>query len=793
MVAYATRKDPVYTEYFWGVDWILKRSAISFIIGFCFAIIALPLTFMVSNGFSYESWTRAKEFLAYLPAHPFFFVRSYFNWMLSFAGNPTNLALWIPTLPLIIFISGTMYAFYSNPHQFGVWEKGAGRPANDWDIKNMGLFKGTMIVLGKWKKKMLRMTDTLSVLCVGGVGTGKTAGVIVPNILSLDNCCLIIHDFWGNLFPLTAGYRAKFGPVLRVCFEKNDDPEAGVFFPTWNPLGEGEIPPPSPGRQNYIGGLAFFLIADGPTGTDPYWIKAGRSTLEGVINFLCDKVEQARANDYFLQRFYENAIDDEDLDVLETYYNSMKKTKEVRQALNDLRSGRMTLNKYLPIGSWSGIPDEWVGRQQSFPMLLDFIAKLQIDINGELRARRDIGDPIAFKTDVWAKIIGDFVEEASYFGYNHRALTELNQLLALPKNQRGTVLSVALSGLSSFKLSSVRCRTASTDFVSANYRGMKNPLTGKWEPVTIYIDSPSKAPIAQILGLFLNMTMGTLTVFGPSEGPCGPFRTVYLLDDFNFVPAFGSVFDGVAIGRAKEYSFLFTCSDLSQLSSVYGGGFDVLVHQTGAKILMRLDNNETIEKFMGLVDNQTFIYKSRSRMEGPNIINNPFERNVGYQTVGKNIIRVTVMSNLAKGAAFVLSHKNINRPIKAKVPFFFKEESMMKKVNLPAPPFLPEHLYKIRAEEDKLPPAEMQLENIYEKTVRMADLEEQEDLRARQQAQVNQARALREQQQEEWVDSDWEVSEDDSEDEEEYEYIEYEEGEEPSEYDEYDGLGLPKG
>ena len=117
----------------------------------------------------------------------------------------------------------------------------------------------------------------------------------------------------------------------------------------------------------------------------------------------------------------------------------------------------------------------------------------------------------------------------------------------------------------------------------------------------------------------------------------------------------------------------------------------------------------------------------------------------------------------------------------------------MKKVNLPAPPFLPEHLYKIRAEEDKLPPAEMQLENIYEKTVRIADLEEQEDLRARQQAQVNQARALREQQQEEWGDSDWEVSEDDSEDEEEYEYIEYEEGEEPSEYDEYDGLGLPKG
>lgn len=788
IVPVPSRKDGVYTEYYWGVDWILKRATISFIIAFFFSLIALPLTYMVSNGFTYDSWQKCKEFIAYLPAHPFFFVRSYFGWMLAFAKNPASLALWIPVMPLFIFIGGTLYAFYSNPHQFAMWSMGAGRPANDWDITNMGLFKGTMILLGKWKNKLVRMTDSLSVLCVGGIGTGKTAGIIIPNILTLDDCCLMIHDLWGTIYDKTAGYRAKLGPVIRVCFEGIDKPDKNVFFPTWNPLGEGELPPPSPGRQNYIGGLAFFLVPDGPVGTDPYWTKAGRSTLEGLINYLCDKVEQARANDYFLQRFYEDAIDDDDLDVLETYYNSMQKTKEVRQALNDLRSGKLTLNKYLPIGSWAGIPDEWVGRQQSFPMLLDFIAKMQLDMNGELRARRDIGDPVAFKTDVWAKIIGDFVAEANYYGYTRRALLELNQLLALPKNQRGTVLSVAMSGLSPFKLSSVRCRTASTDFVSVNYRGIKNPFTDKWEPVTFYIDSPSKAPIASILGLFLNMTMGTLTVFGPSEGPCGPFKVVYLMDDFNYVPAFGSVFDGVSIGRAKEYAFLFTCSDLSQLSAVYGGGFEVLVHQTGAKILMRLDNNETIEQFMGLVDNQTFVYKSYSRTEGPNIINNPFERNVGYQVLGKNIIRVTVMSNLPTGAEYILSHKNINRPIKAKVPFYFKDSSMMKKVNLPAPPFLPAYMYEMRAPEDKLPPTEMQLENVYEKTVRIAEREAQEDLVALRKAEAEyaaQARAVRKQTQgeEEWVPDDWEDSVyEDADESEEYEdgeeYEEYEDGEE---------------
>ena len=728
VVPYVKRGLGEYTEYFMAQDWILKRSAIGFVIALVYSIVALPLTYMVGNGFTYDSFLMAKRFLAYIPLHPAFFVKSYFTWVIQFYENPQLWYLWLPTLSPIIFVSSVIYGFWSCPFQFVSWEQGGGRPAGDYEVKNMGLLKGTMIVLGLWKGKLMRMTDCLSVLCVGGAGTGKTAGVVIPNILTLDNCCLIIHDLWGTIYGLTAGHRAKLGPVFRVCFEGRDDPEKGVFYPTWNPLAAGELPPPSPGRQSYIGGLCYFLIEDGPQGTDPYWITAGRSCLEGLMNYLCDKIEQARANDYFLQRFYEDAIDDEDLDVLETYYEGMQKTTEVKQALADLRDGKLTLAKYLPIGSWTDVPDEWIGRQQSLPMLLDVIYKLQVDTADELRARRDIGDPVAFKTDVWAKILNNFIEEAAYFGYNRRALVELNQILALPKSQRGTVLSVAMSGLSSFKLSSVRCRTASSDFFSIDYRGIKNPFTGKWEPTTFYLDSPSKSPIALVLRLFMNMTSGTLTVFGPSEGPAGPFDTVYLLDDFGFIPSFGGVFDGVAIGRSKRYAFLFTCTDLSQLNSAYGN-VDVLISQTGAKILMRLDNNETIERFMGLVDAQTFMYKSESRTEGPNIINNPFEHSVGYAALGKNIIRVTVMSNLAKGTQFVLCHKDINHPIKSKVAYYFKNQKMLALTRLPEPPYLPTQIYEKRNEEDKLPPQEIQFENAYEKTIRLAALDAEEDMR----------------------------------------------------------------
>ena len=70
--------------------------------------------------------------------------------------------------------------------------------------------------------------------------------------------------------------------------------------------------------------------------------QAGRAALEGFINYICDKCEQARANDYFLQRLYENAMDDEDYDVLETYYDAMDKSIAVKQALSHVRKRTLT-------------------------------------------------------------------------------------------------------------------------------------------------------------------------------------------------------------------------------------------------------------------------------------------------------------------------------------------------------------------------------------------------------------------------------------------------------------------
>lgn len=716
-----SRKDEQYYEYYQAFDWVTHGIIYSFLVSVLLSFIAMPLGHLVEQGFSAKSWGTVKNFYAYVADHPTYFIKSYFKWMQNFAADPfRNFAIWIPSLPLLSFVTGAIIAFSTNPYYFETQALGNGRLADERDVKKMGLWNGFLFVLGSWKGRLLKMNEYMSVLCVAASGAGKTAGVVVPSILESDKMSLIINDTKGELFPLTSGYRASLGPVFRINFCAVDNPAEGVFWPTWNPLGAGDLPPPCPGRQAYIGGLAYFLLGDGPEGTDPYWIKAGRSALEGFINYICDKCDQARANDYFLQRLYEDALDDEDLEVLETYYVAMEKTPEVREAIRNVRKGKVTLKNYLPIGKWDPIPEAWIGRQSSFPMLMDFITAMQLEVTSELRARREAGDPVAFKTDIWAKILEDTIEEAAYYGYNRRALVELNQILALPKTQRSSVLSMALSGLAPFKNAAIRTRMASGDFVSVDQRGMKNPETGEWEPVTFYLCGPEDAMSSTMLSMFLNMNSGTLTIFAPSEGPCGPFPLLYILDEYPFIPSF-CVADGIGIGYAKQYAYLLTCRDLSELSARYGGAVETIIGNTGAKIFMRINNEGTAARLDGMIEKQTKVVVSTSRREGLGVDSNPFEHNLSYGVVGDAIIGVSGMLNMAFGTQYAIIQKNHHHPIKLKTPFYFNDRKMMQKTKMAPSAFLPERIYANRNEEDKMPPAEMSVDKSYDQTLSLAD------------------------------------------------------------------------
>lgn len=106
--------------------------------------------------------------------------------------------------------------------------------ANKRDLKKMGLLAPSGIILAKSGGNYIRFNTNLSVAVLAPPGTGKTAGIIVPTLLSCGNS-MMIFDVKGELHSLTSKRRAEFSKVLRFA-----PTEADTIC--WNPLDKSILP-----------------------------------------------------------------------------------------------------------------------------------------------------------------------------------------------------------------------------------------------------------------------------------------------------------------------------------------------------------------------------------------------------------------------------------------------------------------------------------------------------------------------------------------------------------------------
>ena len=279
---------------------------------------------------------------------------------------PVTIMAWIG-LSVIAYACGTGL----NPHRKTPNIFGDTRYADDQDIEQMAGrdlvgFDKQLFVVGRWKEKLLKMGETLSVLLLAPPGTGKSVGFIVPTIVTADSSSLFIHDQKPELFDMTSNHRARLGPVYQLKWAAQDEPDGKwltkdeenltspellqrdengdvvrhpstgeaktrpIFYPSWNPLSPKSIPGPGPKRDMYIDRLVNVLAPDPQGGGDKFWTAKARAALTGLIHYLVVKVDCAA-------------------------------------------------DPAISAGSWSGIPAHWVGREASFPMLVDWFAYAQND------------------------------------------------------------------------------------------------------------------------------------------------------------------------------------------------------------------------------------------------------------------------------------------------------------------------------------------------------------------------------------------------------------------------------
>lgn len=151
------------------------------------------------------------------------------------------------------------------------------RRARGWgahdEARRAGLTARTGCVLGDLGGRLLVTADLRPTLVTGGTRSGKGRGHVVPSLLCWTESAMI-HDPKGELWRVTAGWRATFSHALRF----NPRDPASV---RWNPLAEIR---PGAGELAQVQRLVAILSDPGGVrDEEAIWDKSASEILEAVI------------------------------------------------------------------------------------------------------------------------------------------------------------------------------------------------------------------------------------------------------------------------------------------------------------------------------------------------------------------------------------------------------------------------------------------------------------------------------------------------------------------------------
>lgn len=687
-------------EYNSAVRWMVITVLLSVLITVFLALVSMPLAYLIGNGISKDSIDDVSKFFSLTFNRSGFLYNRYWIWLkqlFNYSG-PFSLSLWIPILPFISLPIGLLVGIITNPYRFQSNIHGSARLADLKDIKKMGLLDGFCIVVGKFKGHLLRMGETLSVLCCAPPGTGKTVGVVIPTLFNSPTMSVVVNDPKPELCFSTSGARAKVGPLFIINWGMEDNPAEGIYYPSWNPLSPNAIPAPGPARDMYVDSMCNVLVEDPKGGADPHWSTTGRAALTGFIHFIVSKCEKARANDYFIGRFFEGTLDDEDKKVLEGYYLEMNDPMASR-ALQNLRANTLNIDNYLPIGTWALLPEKWIGREACIAMILEWITEAQIKQSQDIKRRMDEGDQMAAMADPMRDLLEAAIDEARKFGYSPRCVVELSQLSSMPDKERGSVMSTAFAGIGIFKNSAVVSRTSFSDISFKDLRGLKDPITGEFKPISVYlsVNQVDARALSVISGTFIDLMSSYLIANPPNfvnatDGKMGPFACLFALDEFPTMPKLKAVIDGPAVGRGQKVSYLLIGQDLGQISGKYGkDDLETVISTTACKVILSQNNEVTAQRFSKMIGNKTVQSTSFSKNEGAfSKGSNPFAKNVSYQLQGVSVISTTQLLSLPTSKQVVLMQSYIDRPIMADSPRWYLDPKMKALAKLPPAPNVPD-------------------------------------------------------------------------------------------------------
>jgi len=143
-------------------------------------------------------------------------------------------------------------------------------------LRAWGMLGKKGLILGRTiAGAMIRMPRYCHVLLVGGTGSGKGVGLIIPNLLDYHSGSLVVFDTKGDLFATTAKRRERLGNhVIRLAPFNGGNAQL-------NPL--DTIPADSPLLVDSAKAMAESLVVREGTESDPHWNNKAAQIITAVL------------------------------------------------------------------------------------------------------------------------------------------------------------------------------------------------------------------------------------------------------------------------------------------------------------------------------------------------------------------------------------------------------------------------------------------------------------------------------------------------------------------------------
>ena len=668
--------------------WVFMLLLWAFVCFYISGVFCLSVAHLMQEGISKVTINQIGDFILRLFNEPLFLFTAYAEWWrvfsLAFRFSQLKAASFVPIIPPLLFCIIVYGSYVKSAYSFVLWYRLNNRYAKLEDVKMMGILSGFLMVLGKFQGNVLRLKKALSVFVWGAPGLGKTTAVAIPSILESDKVNIVSVECSGALAKYTSGYRSQLGNVFYFNWGLTDNPVKGEYWPRWNPLSEKEMPAKGEERDKYLSGIAQYLL---PKQKDNYWEKMACAAMEGLLQFYSSKIDQACANDYFLSELLDKGkLSPEDKDVLLSYYALMPR-KYTESAINHLNEGTLNIDNYLPIGSWNNVPAVWQGKEFCLSMFADCLIQRYFMI-----MQND--DPE--KVGGWKILLGELLNEAAFFGYNSRALQVMQHLYYLSRKQRKIIFTLMLAPLSVFRKNSVRERTSLSDISLNQVRGMVS-RDGKLRPVTLYTVADSRSS-AFMVKFFVDMLIEKN--LRESENKEAPL--LFVMDDFERLPKFSRLSEGLTYGPSRNMSFLLLTDGLKNIQNNYGvEGLEEIISATSYKLMFAENNQRLGEHF-----NKLAVYGTKS-VQIPSVDTGAFykvrkglaDANY-YHRIAQGLLSRSRFSEVKKGQHLLLAEGFYHLPIKVSSMFFLKDERLKEKAAMDSCYLLDENIVGSRNSQD---------------------------------------------------------------------------------------------